>query len=1167
MEKRKYGFKRGHIETLEPRNLLAADYPALNLAEFQYTTSDSTSGDTFASEATDGIVSNDSRWYTDSSGPHWLQVELKAPYPVGSAHLYLGFNDSNTVSSFSVQYNNGSGWQTAASVTGNTATDVNLLFNEPIDDATLWRFYSTENVVRVKEFVLLPPTADGSAHPLGTGVDLNLASQRAPIASSKSSTNYAVNAVDGFVDDSSRWLSNGSGSTTHTIEANIPSTHEVGSIHLYSGVGTGSVLTDFTIEYANGSGWVPIPGGTVSSGSISGNSVSGNTSDSLIVNFSSPVSANKIRVSFDGGYGRIRELVVLPANVRNDGITGYEIGTSVEYAAPPSNSYTDYDDDWYRIAARSNDNSLITDANGSSQADSNTTDEEKQFQLLYSYASDAFRIRNRDTGKAIEVKDASTDAGAPIVEGNFSAAPHQLWQLEPTSNGYYQIVNVWSGMVLETNNGNPRIVTQQPKDTSADPDDNQEWSPFLQEKYWKKGTGGWVGSFGTGWAYDWARNDPNPSNPEFFYAPMQHREGWPNLGTLHKRYSDWNNDVKQNILLGFNEPDRPDQANMSVNRAVELWPRLEAMDVPVVSPAPALGGEDWWLTPFQDQVDNLGYRTDYAGGHWYAGPSVDNLFAHINDLQNDGNGRDVWLTEFSVVDWSGGSGNWSEETNYNFILEFLWRAENKNNLDKYAIFIFTGNGPTNPWDMSNPRSNFRYNNGSLTPFGKAYAAWDGDKTIRDDTAYILHNRNARHRVRNDGGSGPEASWLRREDDSVQWAMQDAGNGRKYITSLVDGRRLRYNGSTIDYAPSGSTGSSVEWDIQQEQYGWHNIVHSSTGEYLRLVRQNDSNNAPTNQYFEMVSSAAAAGYSSTDWWFVKPQNAAVVPDFSPPEIEEFVFNSDSDQSVDLVFNKSLDTGTIDQSDFVVTHLDTGEVLNQSDWSITLVGRNSVEQVTINMLSTPLTDGNWQIEILGNSFTDQLGNPVGQTTESFSVLAGDANGDLTVDASDYSIWVQNYGSTSNLAADWNRDGVVNAADYTMWRDNLGESIPAIAAASAPVGSIVSTAVAETEPSQPVSLSLVVEESPEVAYQRRIYTGLRNQSAPAALQSLEAAFEEGVNGTEAPLEDEMLLIQDQPILSGSNNREIRNPLGRNEEIEEAIQIALEDSQQGELDDWLQG
>ncbi|MEM6853696.1 MAG: family 16 glycosylhydrolase [Planctomycetota bacterium] len=52
-----------------------------------------------------------------------------------------------------------------------------------------------------------------------------------------------------------------------------------------------------------------------------------------------------------------------------------------------------------------------------------------------------------------------------------------------------------------------------------------------------------------------------------------------------------------------------------------------------------------------------------------------------------------------------------------------------------------------------------------------------------------------------------------------------------------------------------------------------------------------------------------------------------------------------------------------------------------------------------------------------------------------LAGDYNGNGVVDAADYTVWSDNFGSTTQLSADGNGDGVVDAADYTVWSDNFG------------------------------------------------------------------------------------------------------------------------------------
>jgi hypothetical protein len=50
-----------------------------------------------------------------------------------------------------------------------------------------------------------------------------------------------------------------------------------------------------------------------------------------------------------------------------------------------------------------------------------------------------------------------------------------------------------------------------------------------------------------------------------------------------------------------------------------------------------------------------------------------------------------------------------------------------------------------------------------------------------------------------------------------------------------------------------------------------------------------------------------------------------------------------------------------------------------------------------------------------------------------LAGDYNSDGIVNADDYNVWKQSFGSTANLAADGNHNNIVDAADYTIWRDH--------------------------------------------------------------------------------------------------------------------------------------
>jgi hypothetical protein len=50
-----------------------------------------------------------------------------------------------------------------------------------------------------------------------------------------------------------------------------------------------------------------------------------------------------------------------------------------------------------------------------------------------------------------------------------------------------------------------------------------------------------------------------------------------------------------------------------------------------------------------------------------------------------------------------------------------------------------------------------------------------------------------------------------------------------------------------------------------------------------------------------------------------------------------------------------------------------------------------------------------------------------------VGADFNGDGYVDALDYAIWRQNYG-TGGPVGDANGDGFVDAADYTVWRNTF-------------------------------------------------------------------------------------------------------------------------------------
>lgn len=60
---------------------------------------------------------------------------------------------------------------------------------------------------------------------------------------------------------------------------------------------------------------------------------------------------------------------------------------------------------------------------------------------------------------------------------------------------------------------------------------------------------------------------------------------------------------------------------------------------------------------------------------------------------------------------------------------------------------------------------------------------------------------------------------------------------------------------------------------------------------------------------------------------------------------------------------------------------------------------------------------------------------------AVLAGDFNGDGTVDLADYTVWRNNFGATDESTLNWSGDGNggVDVADYQLWKQNFGGSPP--------------------------------------------------------------------------------------------------------------------------------
>lgn len=849
-------------------NALNAVPQRVNLARYQSTTASTENGQYLASYLTDGVVGNANSWRSlNVTTAHWVEVDFLLPVTIRSAHVYTGIDDGLALSSFRVQYASGAAWVDApgSSVTGNASTEVNVIFTSSVTSDRFRLYSDVDGNIRVKELALYPPNPDASSgieqgFPIGTDVELNLARERPVTASAANGTNYAKLAVDGFVSSASKWQTNTTG--TNTLDLDLRVATKVGSAHVYSGDGIVAPIASFTLQSWDGSAWVDIPGGTVS----------GNTSAARVVTFTTSPTTSMVRLTFTNpSVSVVREICVFPAN----GGTGYPIGQDVLGTAPPTKQFEDFEDAYYAVQNRAA--ALPMSVSGTVPAfDPGGQDATfSQYQVLLNVGTDTYRLRNRATGKCLAGAGLSTASGAALVDQDYTAMAYQNWRFVSVDGTDYFLVNQWSGLVADSQSGGIAAGTPLVQAT-LNGTTSQRWSFVPQAHFPKKGMAGfldrWASTKGF-WAYNWGRTNSTSGFPgDVVFNPMQ----WGNFnwnigdaqGPLEQFISEWRRADASMHLMGFNEPDGATQSNLTVDQVLSFWPRLERMDMPLASPV-TVSPDNAWMNDFMTRAQALGQRIDVIAAHNYPSPNAGSSDALVGLLQtfNTTWNRPVWLTEFSTVDWNHTGSGWTEEDNYNWLAEFLWRAESLPWLQRYALFLFTADvtwpEPTNPWDDVAPRSNaFKADGTTPTSFGELYFAWDGDATVREDKAYFLHNKGERKRMRNAVGSTtPDHRYIRDGGDTVQWVLRPSGTaGQYYITSLRDGRRLRCSNNVVDFAPALTTGSTVRWSIVEDQYGWVYIENPAAPAANRRLKD-------TGGAFSVVSNTNTG--DQIKWRFVVP----------------------------------------------------------------------------------------------------------------------------------------------------------------------------------------------------------------------------------------------------------------------------------------------------------
>ena len=220
---------------------------------------------------------------------------------------------------------------------------------------------------------------------------------------------------------------------------------------------------------------------------------------------------------------------------------------------------------------------------------------------------------------------------------------------------------------------------------------------------------------GVAWYYNW---DETPSSGAQYqgieYVPMVWKETSAN--NLKNRVNSAKNKGYKYVLT-FNEPDLPDQCNMSVDAVWNAWQGLnDVSGIRVASPVAALWPQASpdWFQKFMDKVkETQSYDADFITIHCYpdnyGGAGMASWFLeNVIDWTWEKYHKPIWITEFST------KGEHITATGGNGTKEF-WEAvmpelDKRSYVERYAAFDFN-DAKTGLW---------MYGTGALTAAGEIY---------------------------------------------------------------------------------------------------------------------------------------------------------------------------------------------------------------------------------------------------------------------------------------------------------------------------------------------------------------------------------------------------------------------------------------------------------------
>jgi len=315
---------------------------------------------------------------------------------------------------------------------------------------------------------------------------------------------------------------------------------------------------------------------------------------------------------------------------------------------------------------------------------------------------------------------------------------------------------------------------------------------------------------GVSWAYNWGLSVSNYTNFEnngIDYIPME----WANINVTNTRnFLTAHPEIK--YILGFNEPNLADQANMAPQTAAQLWPNLQQIaqefNLKIVGPAVNYSAT---YDPFQWYNDFFAAcpdcQVDYVAVHLYmtSASSIQSNLAKFKQW-----GKPIWFTEFCILDNTTTVAAQSQ-----FMVQTLNYLETDPDIFRYSWF--KADGGSSSWSLFN-------SSGALTPIGEIYthmSSYDSTYYFTTDqqipaTQYLRMNGVNMEKTTDESGyinlcGMGTSSWM---DYNV-----DIPEDGEYNIFFRNSTEYAIDNSVIDISVNGTTAGTMNF-VQQGQNIWN-----------------------------------------------------------------------------------------------------------------------------------------------------------------------------------------------------------------------------------------------------------------------------------------------------------------------------------------------------------